>query len=85
MTESQVESIVKQINIYLRNLTFELDKQAQVGGAEASSIALRNSIQSQRKAIIERMQELARLMKQVYGIMVYGPDDLADELNKQLV
>ena len=81
MIESQIESIIKQINIYLRNLTFELDKQALLGGAAASNIALMNSIKAQQTSIVERTQELARLMQQVYGVMVYSPDDLADFLS----
>jgi hypothetical protein len=80
MIEGQIESIIKQINIYLKNLTFELDKEAQLGGAAASNIALMNSIKSQRKAIVERTQELASLMRQVYGVMVYSPDELAQFL-----
>lgn len=80
MIESQVESIIKQINIYLKNLTFELDKEAQLGGAAVSNIALMNSIKAQRKAIVERTQELAKLMQQVYGVRVYSPDELADFL-----
>ncbi len=81
MIESQIESIIKQINIYLKNLTFELDKEAQLGGAAASNIALMNSIKAQRKAIIERSQELAKLMQQVYGITVRSPEELAGFLD----
>ncbi|MFQ5578831.1 MAG: hypothetical protein ACE5G8_17780, partial [Anaerolineae bacterium] len=80
MIEGQIESIVKQINIYIRNLTFELDKEAQLGGAAASNIALMNSIKAQQKSIVERTQELAELMNQVYGVKVYSPDELADFL-----
>lgn len=81
MIEGQIESIIKQINIYLKNLTFELDKEAQLGGEAASNIALKNSIKAQRKAIIERTQELARLMQQVYGITVRSPEELAGFLD----
>lgn len=81
MIESQIESIIKQINIYLKNLTFELDKEAQLGGAAASNIALMNSIKAQRKAIIDRTQELARLMQQVYGINVRSPEELTGFLD----
>lgn len=80
MIESQIQSIIKQINIYMRNLAFELDKQAQLGGQAASNIALKNSIDAQQKAIIERTQELANLMQQIYGVKVYAPDIVAEKL-----
>ncbi len=80
LAESQVESIIKQINIYIKNLTFELDKEAQLGGAAAANIALMNSIKAQRTAIVERTQELAKLMQQLYGVTVYSPDELAEFL-----
>jgi hypothetical protein len=79
MIDSQIQSIVKQINIYMRNLAFELDKEAQLGGQAASNIALKNSIIAQQKSIAERTQELAKLMQQVYGVLVYGPDDLVNQ------
>jgi hypothetical protein len=79
MIESQIQSIIKQVNIYMRNLAFELDKEAQLGGAAVSNIALMNSIKAQQKSIAERVQELARLMQQVYGVLVYGPDDIVDQ------
>ncbi|MCL4300909.1 MAG: TIR domain-containing protein [Anaerolineae bacterium] len=80
MIESQIQGIIKQINIYMRNLAFELDKQAQLGGQAGSNIALKNSIDAQQKAIIERTQELANLMQQVYGVKVYAPDIVAEKL-----
>ncbi|MEW5960255.1 MAG: toll/interleukin-1 receptor domain-containing protein [Chloroflexota bacterium] len=79
MIDSQIQSIVKQINIYMRNLAFELDKEAQLGGAAAANIALKNSIIAQQKSIAERTQELAKLMQQVYGVLVYGPADLVNQ------
>jgi hypothetical protein len=79
MIDSQIQSIIKQINIYLRNLAFELDKEAQLGGAAASNIALKNSINAQQKSIAERTEELAKLMQQVYGVLVYGPEDLINQ------
>jgi hypothetical protein len=80
MIESQIQGIIKQINIYMRNLAFELDKQAQLGGQAGSNIALKNSIDAQQKAIIERTQELANLMQQIYGVKVYAPDIVAEKL-----
>jgi hypothetical protein len=79
MIDSQIQSIIKQINIYMRNLAFELDKEAQLGGQAASNIALKNSINAQQKSIAERTQELAKLMQQVYGVLVYGPEDLVSQ------
>ncbi len=81
LAEGQVKSIIKQINIYLRNLTFELDKEAMLGGAAAANVALMNSIRAQRRSIIERAQELAQVIKQLYGVMVYSPEELAGLLN----
>lgn len=81
MIDSQIQSIVKQINIYMKNLAFELDKEAQLGGAAASNIALKNSINAQQKSIAERTQELAKLMQQVYGVLVYGPEDLINQFS----
>jgi hypothetical protein len=57
-----------------------LDKQAQLGGQAGSNIALKNSIDAQQKAIIERTQELANLMQQIYGVKVYAPDIVAEKL-----
>lgn len=80
MIESQVQGIIKQINIYMRNLAFELDKEAQLGGQAASNIALMNSINAQQKAILDRTQELAQLMEQVFGIIVYAPDNMIEKI-----
>jgi hypothetical protein len=80
MIESQIQGIIKQINIYMRNLAFELDKQAQLGGEAGSNIALKNSIDAQQKAIIERTQELAEQMQKIYGVKVYAPDIVAEKL-----
>ncbi|MCK6627277.1 MAG: toll/interleukin-1 receptor domain-containing protein [Anaerolineae bacterium] len=80
MIDSQIQSIIKQINIYMKNLAFELDKQAQLGGQAGSNIALKNSIDAQQKAIIERTQELANLMQQIYGVKVYAPEIVAEKL-----
>lgn len=79
MIDNQIQGIIKQINIYMRNLAFELDREAQLGGAAGSNIALMNSIKGQQKSIAERTRELASLMQQVYGIMVYGPDDMVNQ------
>lgn len=80
MIESQIQSVIKQINIYMKNLAFELDKQAQLGGQAGSNIALKNSIDAQQKAIIERTQELADQMQKVYGVKVYAPEIVAEKL-----
>lgn len=80
LIDSQVQSTIKQINIYSRNLGIELGKVAELGGETAASVALRNSIKSQQKAIAERTKELAKLMQQCYGVMVYGPNDLLNNL-----
>jgi hypothetical protein len=79
MIDGQIQSIIKQINIYMKNLAFELDKQAQMGGAAGSNIALQNSISAQQKSIAERTEELGGLMQQVYGVKVYGPEDLVNQ------
>lgn len=81
MIDTQIQSIIKQINIYMRNLAFELDKEAQLGGQAAANIALKNSIIAQQKSIAERTQELAKLMQQVYGVLVYGPEDLVNQFS----
>ncbi len=80
MIDSQIQSVIKQINIYMKNLAFELDRQAQLGGQAGSNIALKNSIDAQQKAIIERTQELANLMQQIYGVKVYAPEIVAEKL-----
>ena len=83
LTESQVTSIIKQLNIYIRNLNIELRKLAQVGGEDNASVGLINSIYSQRKSIVERTRELADLMYDVYGTKVNAPEELLDELEAQ--
>ena len=80
LIEGEINSLVKQIIIYSRNLTIELNKQAMLGGEAASNIALLNSIKAQQRGMIERTQDLARTMKQVYGVLVYGPEDVLDVL-----
>jgi hypothetical protein len=76
LLKSQVPSVIKQIDTYTRNLAFELDKEAQLGGQAGSNIALMNSIKAQQKGIAERTQELAKLMQQIYGVLVYAPEDM---------
>ena len=63
----------------MKNLAFELDKQAQMGGEAGTNIALQNSISAQQKSITERTEELSGLMQQVYGVKVYGPEDLVNQ------
>lgn len=80
MADTQIQGIIKQINIYLRNLAIELEKQALQGGAAQSNLALINSIKLQQQSIADRTQELAGLIQQLYGILVYGPDDIKNQL-----
>jgi hypothetical protein len=76
----QIPSAIKQINQYMRNLAIELDREAQRGGAINADLYLANSIKSQQKAIVKNTQELANFLHKVYGILVYGPDDIAKQL-----
>ncbi|HEY85907.1 MAG TPA: hypothetical protein G4N96_12445, partial [Chloroflexi bacterium] len=80
LIEGEINSLVKQIIIYSRNLTIELNKQAMLGGEAASNIALGNSIKAQQRGMIERARDLANNMQQVYGVLVYGPADVLDTL-----
>ncbi len=80
LVEGEINSLVKQIIIYSRNLTIELNKQAMLGGEAASNIALRNSIKAQQRGMIERARDLANTMQQIYGVLVYGPEDVLNTL-----
>ncbi|MBI1877191.1 MAG: TIR domain-containing protein [Chloroflexi bacterium] len=80
MLAMQVQSAIKQINQYMRNLAIELAKEAQLGGAIGANLALTNSIKSQQQAIAKNTQELAGYMHTIYGVLVYGPDDVAKQL-----
>jgi hypothetical protein len=75
---SQVDSLMKQIEIYLANLQHVSQQAAQYGGEEFAPIPLVNQIKLQRKSIIERLNELAGLMNQIYGVQVKEVDKLAN-------
>lgn len=80
MLAMQVQGAIKQINQYMRNLAIELSKEAQLGGAAGANLALTNSIKLQQQAVAKNTQELAGYMHTIYGILVYGPDDIAKQL-----
>ncbi len=85
MTGNKVEGIVKQINIYIKNLDTEIGKLAKLGAASEDDpdvpLRLKNSIASQRIAIAKRTNELADLMDEFYGIRVNAPQELLDEVD----
>ncbi len=77
---TQVDSLMKQIEIYVGNLQHLSQQAAQYGGEESAPVHVVNQIKLQRKSIVERLNELAGLMNQVYGVQVEGIDDLAQAL-----
>jgi hypothetical protein len=78
---TQVESSMGQIRTYVRNLQDLLERAALEGGEEYLDPGTRNQIRAQRKYIGERLNELAGLMTQVYGVQVGGIDKLTEVLS----
>lgn len=81
LAESRLVSLFKQLNIYLQNLTFELERETQRGGTVESNIILQNSIKAQRQIIVERIRRIARIVRDLYGVQISGADTLANYLD----
>ncbi len=81
LAESRLVSLFKQLNIYLQNLTFELERETQRGGTVESNIILQNSIKAQRQIIVDRIRRMARIARDLYGVHISGVDTLADYLD----
>jgi hypothetical protein len=80
MLAEQVDHRLQLLDIHLRNLTIELDRETKMGGPLAAPLALLNSIKLQRQAVIEKCQELSQLMYEVYGVRVHSFDKLLEFL-----
>lgn len=78
--EGQIESGFKRINIYLRNLDILLDQEARKGDAGKGDVYLQNQIKGARVDIIKVLEEMAQLMNQAYGVMIYSPEQLTQLL-----
>jgi hypothetical protein len=78
---SQVESLMKQIEIYVGNLQHLSQQAGQYGGEELAPLHVVNQIKLQRKSIVERLNELADLMNQIYDVQVEGVGKLAEALD----
>lgn len=78
LMEKRIESLYKQIDIYLYNLTFDLNKEARLGGKITGQYLLINNIRGQRQLIAEKLQELAKIAQKLYGVSLTGPNILVD-------
>jgi phage-related minor tail protein len=76
-----VESLMKQIEIYVGNLQHLSQQAGQYGGEELAPLHVVNQIKLQRKSIVERLNELADLMNQIYDVQVEGVGKLAEALD----
>ena len=74
----QVESLMRQIEIYVGNLQHVMQQAAQYGGEEFAPIHVVNQIRLQRKSITERLNELAQITNQVYEVQIEEVDKLAE-------
>ncbi len=75
--EEQIESIIRRINIHLRNLNILLDQQAELGEETGPNVALKHRIKATYEGVVTCTQELAALMQEVYGVRVHSPQKLA--------
>ncbi len=75
---SQVENLMELIEIYVGNLQHLLQQAAQHGGEDFAPLHIVNQIKLQRKSITERLNELAQIMNQVYGVQIEEVDKLAE-------
>jgi hypothetical protein len=76
----QLESKLKRIDSYLRNLNILLDKEAMMGPDARGDVHLQNQLKDTRLQIVKALQEMAQLMNQAYGIFVTSPDQLNEFL-----
>ncbi len=74
---AEIERLTRRANIYLENLVTGLDNEAEQRRTAAPDVASKRFIKKQRLAMIGYMQQLARLMQHIYGVMVYSPHQLA--------
>ncbi len=81
LIEKRIESLYKQIDTYLYNLTFDLNKEARLGGKITGQYLLINNIRGQRQLISEKLQQLAEIAQKLYGVSLTGPNVLVDYLN----
>ena len=79
----QVVSIFGRVEIHLKNLSHELDKQHKLGGSQTTPVALMNSIKHERLAIMTNCQELARSIAPVYGVQIYSLEALVKGVSEK--
>lgn len=77
---TRVESSMKNIQTYARNLQDLLERAGLEGGEEYLDTGLRNRLRKQRAHLGECLNELAGLMEQVYGVKVQGFDELTQAI-----
>ncbi len=81
MAEGQIISLFKQLRTYLQNLTFEVNREISADGTAEDAIIRQNSIKAQRQIIVERIRRMAKLVRDLYGVALPGPDTLGDYLD----
>jgi hypothetical protein len=72
----EVESLINQLEIYLRNLRFEEEKAAQFGGLTFAPPIVMNTIRIQQEEIAKRVWRLNKAMQQAYGVAAPNLDAL---------
>lgn len=73
----QIESQLRRIETFLRNLNFEEEKAAQHGGIEFAPVIIMNTIRIQQEGIVKNLRQLNRAMDKLYGISAPELDNLA--------
>ncbi len=81
--EVWLESQLRQINTYLRNLKRLLARETELGAASKGDLRLQNTIRTVQLQIANTLQELAELMNDAYGILVTSPGQLVEYLEDQ--
>lgn len=74
--EAEIESLLKQLATYLRNLRFEEEKAAQYGGPAMVPTIVMNTIRLQRVEIAQRLVRLNESVLRAYGHAAPGLDML---------
>lgn len=64
---SEIESVMEQLEIYMKNLRFEEEKAAQYGGRQFAPPIVMNTIRIQQEEIAKRVVRLNNKISMAYG------------------
>jgi hypothetical protein len=80
--QERTEESLKRINDRIKELDMLLDREASLGTAGKSDIALQNEIKAKRIEILKTLQEIVQALEGAYGVRITSPGQLVNLLRE---